>query len=106
VYLLNYLSMQAAQQLFIAIGRFRTGTSLVGVRDGVNCAFRTPGSEKFTQNLPYITIAVYFNGIRQVLLDDFILAESAGPGTGYDTVIFERPPRANDQIISDYITLG
>ncbi|MFA5387356.1 MAG: hypothetical protein WC322_03080 [Candidatus Paceibacterota bacterium] len=106
MYLLNALTLQSAQQIFISSGRFRTGAALVGVKDGVNRVFTTPGREKFTQNLPFVTISLYFNGIRQILLEDYILVESSGPDTGYDTVIFERPPRANDTIISDYIASG
>jgi hypothetical protein len=80
VYLINYLSLQTAQQLFIAVGRYRTGVGLQGPKDGVNHAFTTPGLEKFTQNLPFLTISVYFNGVRQTWLDDYILVESGGGG--------------------------
>ena len=103
MYLLNALTLQSAQQVFISAGRFRTGATLVGPKDGVNRSFKVPSGDKFTQNLPYLTICVFFNGVRQIPLEDFILAESGGPGTGYDTVILDRAPRHYDMIVSDYI---
>ena len=106
MYLINYLSLQTAQQLFIAVGRYRTGISLIGPKDGSNQAFHTPGHEKFTHNLPYLTMHVYFNGVRQLLLDDYVLVESGGPGTGYDTVLLDRVVRFDDVIFADYGAVG
>jgi hypothetical protein len=97
------LNLQTAQQLFIAVGRFRTGQGLVGVKDGLNKTFRTPGLEKYVHNLPFLTIQVYLNGVRLTLLDDYIVVESAGPGTGYDTIVLEVSPRANDHLLADYV---
>jgi hypothetical protein len=104
VYLINYLNLQTAQQLFIAVGRYRTGQGLVGVKDGVNKTFRTPGLEKYVHNLPFLTIHVYLNGVRLALLDDYMVIESGGPGTGYNTIILELSPRSNDHLLADYIT--
>lgn len=103
MYLLNSLTLQVAQQLFIAIGRYRAGQGLVGVKDGVNVVFYTPGMEKFTHNLPFLDISVYYNGIRLALLVDYMVAESAGPGTGFDTVLLMVPPLPNDQLLADYV---
>jgi len=103
VFLINYLNLQSALQLFIAIGRFRTGVSLIGIRDGSNSTFRIPGGEKFTHNLPFLTISVYVNGLRMTLLDDYVISESGGSGTGYDTVILSQPPYANDHLLVDYV---
>lgn len=103
MYPVNYLSLQAAQQIFIAVERYRTGQALVGPRSGSNYAFTTPGNEKFTHNLPYLTIHVYFNGVRQTFIDDYYIAESGGPGTGYDTVILSVAPRTWDHLTVDYI---
>lgn len=105
MYLINYLSLQTAQQQFIAIGRYRTGVGLVGPKDGVNHTFTTPGLEKFTQNLPFLTISVYFNGVRQTWLDDYILVESGGAGTGFDTVIMSVALRSWDHLLADYVTI-
>lgn len=105
MYLLNYLSLQQAQQLFIAVGRLRTGIGLAGAKDGVNTTFATPGLEKYTHNLPYLSIAVYYNGQRLLLLDDYIVVESGGSGTGYDTIILEIAPRPGDKVFADYVTV-
>jgi len=103
VYLVNYLSLQTAQQLFIAVGRYRTGQTLIGPRTGSNYTFTTPGSEKFAHNLPFLSIHVYFNGVRQTYLDDYVVTESGGPGTGYDTVILAVAPLLGDHVLADYI---
>jgi hypothetical protein len=103
MYLLNYLSLQQAHQLFIAIGRYRTGQNLSGVKDGVNLTFTTPGQEKYVHNLPFLTIAVYLNGMRLALLDDYIVVESYGPGTGYDTIILNEAPYSDDHLFADYV---
>jgi len=103
VYLINYLNLQTALQLFIAVGRFRTGQGLIGTRDHVNHVFRISGGEKFTHNLPFLTISVYVNGVRLTLLDDYVISESGGPGTGYDTVILSQAPYSNDHVTADYV---
>lgn len=104
MYLLNPLSLQVARQLFIAVDRYRVGQSLVGVRDGSNLVFTTPGLEKFAHNLPFLDISIYFNGTRLALLDDYVIAESAGFGTGHDTVmLLVSPPMQDDHLLADYI---
>lgn len=104
MYLLNALSLQIAQQLFIEASRFRSSQGLVGPKNGLNVVFHTPGLEKFLHNLPFFDISVYYNGARLVLLVDYTVAESGGPGTGFDTVIFSAPPPlANDQLFADYV---
>lgn len=104
MYLLNALSLQVAQQLFIAAARFRVGQNLVGPKNGSNVQFTTPGLEKFTHNLPFLDISVIFNGSRLSLLDDYLISESGGPGTGYDTIVLLVPPLLpNDHLLADYI---
>jgi len=103
LYLINYLNLQTVLQLFIAARRYRTGQDLVGVRDGVNCVFLLPRNEKFTHNLPYLTISVYVNGLRLTLLEDYTIEESGGIGTGYDTIIMNLAPYSDDHIIVDYV---
>jgi hypothetical protein len=104
VYLLNPLSLQVAQQLFIAVDRYRVGQNLVGSRDGLNVMFTTPGLEKFSHNLPFLDISIFFNGSRLALLDDYLVMESGGPGTGFDTVMLLVPaPRPDDHLLADYI---
>ena len=103
MYLINYLNLQSAQQLFIAVGRYRTGQGLIGVKNGVNTTFRVPGTELYVHNLPFITIQLYYNGIRLNLLDDYLVVESGGPGTGYDSVTLLVAPRSQDHLTADYI---
>jgi hypothetical protein len=104
VYLLNPLSLQIAQQLFIAANRYRVGQNLVGPKNGSNVLYQTPGLEKYTHNLPFLDISVYFNGSRLALLDDYLVLESGGFGTGFDTImLLVPPPLPNDHLLADYI---
>lgn len=104
MYLLNALSLQVAQQLFLASNRYRVGQNLVGLKDGINVTYFTPGLEKFTHNLPFLDISVLFNGSRLALLDDYLVAESGGFGTGFDSIILlVPPPLPNDHLLADYI---
>lgn len=105
MYLVNFLSLQTASQLFLSSGRFRTGLDLVGVKNGSNLTFTVPGGDKFTHNLPFLTIAVYLNGQRLRLIDDYVINESGGPGSGYDTVMLEVAPRSADKLYADYVSL-
>lgn len=103
MYLVNYLSLQAADQRYVAAARFRTGQRLLGNKDGINVTFTVPVGDKFTHNLPFFSIEVYFNGVRLTLLDDYIIAESGGAGTGYDTVVMEVTPLPWDHLLADYV---
>jgi hypothetical protein len=106
VYLVNYLDAGTIAQQYIATARFRIGQVLLGPKDGANVTYTIPFGDKFTHNLPFLTIQVYYNGQRLILIDDFIIAESGGPGTGYDTVIMEIAPKLEDKLWADYIAVG
>lgn len=77
---------------------------LLGTVDDVNTVFTIPNGH-FIQNSLYKLI-VYKNGVKQFYLDDYFIAESNGPGTGYDTVILTIPPTIDplpiDVITADY----
>lgn len=77
---------------------------LIGNVDGINTIFTIP-SGTFIQSGDY-KIIVYKNGVKQVFLDDYLITESGGPGTGYDTVIMTTPPTVipspTDVITADY----
>ena len=79
---------------------------LVGAVNNINTVFTIP-SGKFLQNVTY-KIIVYRNGVKQFYLDDYFVAESGGPATGYDTVIFTAAPLTAplpiDVITADYYT--
>lgn len=106
MYLVNYLSLQAADQRYVAASRFRTGQQLSGPKDGTNVQFTVPVGDKFTHNLPFFSIKVYLNGVRLTLLDDYSIAESGGYGTGYDTVVLEISPLPWDHLLVDYVAVG
>lgn len=77
---------------------------LVGVVDDSNTVYTIPFG-KFIQNDLY-KIIIYKNGVKQFFLDDYFIAESGGPGSGYDTVILTVPPTTvpppDDIITADY----
>lgn len=103
MYLVNPLSLQLAQQLFLTTDRLRVGIRLQGPQNGVNTIFTSP--EKFTHNLPFIDLSLYLNGSRLNLLDDYLVFEST-PGQGFDTVQLLTPPLlGNDVLIADYVTV-
>jgi hypothetical protein len=104
LYLLNYLSLQLAESLFITASRFRDQQNLAGPKDGANVTFTTPGLENYVQNLPFFGINVYLNGQRLALLDDYVPVESLGPGTGFNTVVLNEAPFSDDHLFADYIT--
>lgn len=104
MYLVNYLSLQLAESLFIAASRFRDAQGLVGTRDGYNVTFTTPGLQPYMQNLPFFGIHVYLNGMRLALLDDYVTVESHGIGTGFDTIVLNEAPFFDDHLFADYVT--
>lgn len=104
MYLINYLSLDVAESIFVAADRFRDAQGLVGPKDGSNVTFTTPGLEHYVQNLPFFGINVYLNGMRLALLDDYVTIESLGPGTGFDTIIMNESPFSDDHLFADYIT--
>jgi len=46
---------------------------------------------------------VYYNGTRLLWLDDYLLVESGGGGTGYDTVVLAIAPKPGDKVFADYV---
>lgn len=97
---INGLSVTAGQ-----LGVLRKDDVLLnGVVNNVNTIFTIP-SGKWIQNATY-KIIVYLNGVKQAYLDDFLIAESGGVGTGFDTVIFTVPPSnvlsPPDVVTADY----
>lgn len=87
------------------LGRFRWNKDLVGAKNGLNTSFVVPGGDKFTQ-IGEIVIRVFRNGQRLRLgsANDYEVSESGGPGTGYDTVIFQGPaPLPNEELTADYL---
>lgn len=83
----------------------RVGIDLLGTKNGSNPTFTTP--EKFV-NTANVKIVVTWNGRRQYQGTDFVVSESGGAGTGYDTITFTAwqglgfLPRVTDQLTADY----
>jgi hypothetical protein len=73
---------------------------LAGATNGVNMSFATP--EAFMHAPPGVSIRVHLNGQRLLLTDDYTVAESGGPGTGFDTVVLLFAPRSGDKVFADY----
>lgn len=94
---------------------FRQAVPLIGTFDGVNRIFTIPNSEKFvngsvaTSNVflnHEFRILIRHNGRGLVESTDFIVAESGGSGTGFDTIIFislTPKPRDNGTLVADYV---
>jgi len=85
---------------------FREGTELIGTIDGINRTFTTP--EVFldgTISDNVLRIKILHNGRRLIKDIDYIISESGGLGTGYDTVEFisfipQAEPKS--RLVADY----
>lgn len=86
----------------VRLSRFKVEVPLLGTKDHVNLLFTTP--DKF---LP-TTLCVYFNGMRMKkgIGNDYVVSESGGPGSGYDTITLldaGLAPYLVEQLFADYI---
>lgn len=94
---------------------FRQNVPLVGTFDGANRIFTIPNSEKFvngsiSSGTAFLNhefrILIRHNGRGLVESVDYLVSESGGTGTGYDTIIFiSLTPRVRDSgtLIADYV---
>lgn len=80
--------------------KLRAARLLIGSVDGVNTSF-SPG-ESFVHDPPRQTLALFYNGQRLFPGDDYLVSESGGPGSGFDTVQTLFAPRAGDKLWADY----
>ncbi len=88
----------------VLLGKFRWNKELIGTKDGVNITFTTP--DVFVQS-GEIVIRVYRNGqkLREGSSNDYTVSESGGPGTGFNTVVFQGPAPLPFEVLSaDYNT--
>ena len=87
---------------------FKENISLVGDIDGINRTFTTP--DKFidgTLSNNELHIKIIHNGRRLIKDTDYLILESGGVGTGFDTVVFiSFVPATSSKIIVDYFTLA
>jgi hypothetical protein len=74
--------------------------ALLGVKNGVNLVFTTP--DDFVHVVSGETIRVFYNGQRLLESEDYVISESGGMGSGYDTVTMFVAPRIDDKLTADY----
>ena len=90
----------------LALAQFlRDDEQLVGATNGVNITFILPDGDQAAHFEPGAKIKVYYNGQRlhEGGLNDLIVSESGGVGTGFDTVFLSFSPLSGDLISADYI---
>ena len=87
---------------YATISRFKFQVEPTGAKNGTNVIFTTP--EFFLEE----TLRLYFNGMRMMrgASCDFVVSESGGLGTGFDTVTvaLDLAPESDDNLFVDYIT--
>lgn len=74
---------------------------LAGIKNGSNTLFTLSTGDKFLYDANN-KLTLYINGVRQAYTENFMVAESGGPGTGYDTIVIVDPPLAEDDLFADY----
>lgn len=86
---------------------FRQNVQLVGVLNGSNRSFIIPNGEKFingTLDEDEFRIIIDHNGRRLVENIDYVISESGGAGTGFDTIeLISFTPRSKSKLIADYV---
>ena len=79
---------------------------MLGIKNGSNRTFTTPDvfiNEDVGGDL--LTISIFHDGNRLVEDDEYVLAESGGAGTGFNTVIITAfKPKAESTLIANYFT--
>lgn len=87
--------------------RLRQGEVPAGLINGLNTTYVT--ANKFVFIAGEVVPAVYYNGQRLTYGNtaDFVVAESGGLGTGYDTIVLAWAPRDDgatfDRLLVDYL---
>ena len=86
---------------------FRQNVALIGVKNDANKIFTVPYPDKFLNGTfedNEFRIIVDHNGRRQIQNIDYIISESGGTGTGFDTIEFiSLVPNKCSKIIADYV---
>jgi len=86
----------------VATADLRWDVSLLGLKNELNTVFTTP--EDFRQDT-YMAVRVFYNGqrLRVGVGNDYLVSESGGPGTGYDTItLLGIAPHTDDNLTADY----
>jgi len=86
---------------------FRQNVPLIGVINGSNRIFTILPTEKFLNgnfNGNEFRIIIDHNGRRLIQNIDYLISESSGLGTGYDTIrLISFTPKGKSKLISDYV---
>lgn len=89
---------------------FKQEFELLGAKDGVNRVFTVAPGDKFIDGIldgNEFHIHIDHNGRRLIQDIDYVILESGGFGTGYDTIRFiSFVPSENSKIIADYMILN
>jgi len=93
--------MATSRRLALPASLQRWDVHLIGVVDGANLVFTT--AEYFRNDGNHIR--VHWNGfrLRGGIGNDYVVSESGGPGTGFNTVTLVEAPRAGDVLTADYV---
>lgn len=85
----------------------KQNVKLIGDIDGINRIFKIPSPDKFINGVFHgntFKIQVFHNGRELIETDDYIVSESGGVGTGYDTIILVSfSPRYKSKMYSNYV---
>lgn len=87
--------------------KIKQNVELVGAKDGVNVVFTVPVPDKFI-NGPIsgsdFRILIRHNGKGLIQNIDYVISESGGFGTGYDTItLISFVPNSNSTLVADYV---
>ena len=96
--------MATARRRSIPASDFRWDIALAGVKNGANTTFTIPGGEKAFHSGNLI-IRAFWEGqkLQFGLGNGYTVAESGGPGTGFDTVLLTRAPKVDDNVTVDFV---
>lgn len=86
---------------------FKQSMQLIGALDGVNRIFTVQPPDKFINGMLFnneFKIIITHNGKKLEEGIDYMVSESGGSGTGYDTVIFiSFSPSNRSRLLADYV---
>lgn len=87
---------------------FRDDQPLIGIQNDLNRVYFVPPPDKFLVGTQsdgnFFFIFVTFNGLKQEENIDYVISESGGTGTGFDTVTFiNKSPKPNTLLRASYV---
>lgn len=84
----------------------KVGVDLLGVKNSSNRTFTT-SDDFINANISgdLLTISIFHDGNRLVENDEYVLAESGGVGTGFDTIVITAfAPKSTSTLVANYFT--